>query len=169
MAVVMGATYPDLYAAAGVHSGLAYGVARDLPSGLAAMQGKHTAAARPPDKRRGADTGTLPTIVFHGDRDGMVHPRNADELILQGSTRYQSASGAPLRMERQSGRVPGGHAYTKHAYLDAQGRTFQEHWLIHGGGHAWFGGSREGSYTDPKGPDAAKEMLRFFDGNPRGR
>jgi poly(3-hydroxybutyrate) depolymerase len=148
-----------------VHSGLAYGAARNLPGALAAMRGKHAAAVSPAQRR--SATPTVPTIVFHGDRDSMVHPNNAERLVLQGNLRYQSAAGAPPRMVKQSGRVPGGHAYTQHVYLDGHGRPFQEQWLVHGAGHAWSGGSLRGSYTDPKGPDAGKEMLRFFDANPK--
>ena len=162
MAAVMGVTYPDLYAAAGVHAGLAYGAARDLASALAAMQGKRAAprAATP-------NASAVPTIVFHGDRDTVVHPRNADQVILQGAARYHAVAGAQPRVLRQSGRVPDGYAYTQYIHLDPQGRPFQEQWLVHGAGHAWSGGSIRGSYTDPKGPDSSKEMLRFFDANPR--
>jgi poly(hydroxyalkanoate) depolymerase family esterase len=150
-AAVMGATYNDLYAAIGIHSGLACGVATDLPSALVAMrQGgsghKVVSGDRPP----------LPTIVFHGDRDRTVHPNNGGQ-ILEQSVRTTSTQKKVHR-----GQVPGGHAYTRTILRDASGRGMLEHWNIHGAGHAWSGGSPAGSYTDPRGPDATREMLRFF-------
>jgi poly(hydroxyalkanoate) depolymerase family esterase len=150
-AAVMGATYNDLYAAIGIHSGLACGVATDLPSALVAMrQGgsghKVVSGDRPP----------LPTIVFHGDRDRTVHPNNGGQ-ILEQSVRTTS-----IQKKVHRGQVPGGHAYTRTILRDASGRGMLEHWNIHGAGHAWSGGSPAGSYTDPRGPDATREMLRFF-------
>jgi poly(3-hydroxybutyrate) depolymerase len=94
--------------------------------------------------------------VFHGDRDTVVHPRNGDHVIAQSRRTTDSQP----TVER--GRVPGGHAYTRTLHADASGRVIHEHWEIHGAGHAWSGGSPAGSYTDPRGPDAAREMLRFF-------
>jgi poly(hydroxyalkanoate) depolymerase family esterase len=151
-AVVMGATYPDLYAAIGVHSGLSCGAANDLPSALVAMRqgGSGDILAVP------GDGPAVPTIVFHGDRDTTVHPRNGDHVIAQ-SMRTTSA-----HKQVHRGRVPGGHAYTRTVHSDASGRAIFEHWDIHGAGHAWSGGSPAGSYTDPRGPDAAREMMRFF-------
>ena len=97
----------------------------------------------------------MPTIVFHGDRDTTVHPKNGDRVIEQ-STQAKSPS------SEVRGQVPHGHAYTRTVVTDAGGRPISEHWSIHGVGHAWSGGSRAGSYTDPEGPDASREMLRFF-------
>ena len=156
-AVVMGAAYSDLYAAIGVHSGLSCGAANDLPSALLAMRQGQLAASGSGDilPVRG-DGRVVPTIVFHGDRDTTVHPRNGDHVIAQ-SMRTASA-----QKQVQRGRVPGGHAYTRTIHADASGRAILEHWDIHGAGHAWSGGSRAGSFTDPRGPDATREMLRFF-------
>jgi poly(hydroxyalkanoate) depolymerase family esterase len=157
-AIVMGAAYPDLYAAVGVHSGLACGAAVDLPSALAAMRQGGLAAARESGNRSAipADGPAVPTIVFHGDRDITVHPSNGDHVIEQ-SMRTTSTHKQVYR-----GRVQGGHAYTRTIHRDANGRGIIEHWNIHGAGHAWSGGSAAGSYTDPQGPDATREMLRFF-------
>ena len=157
-AAVMGATYPDLYAAIGVHSGLACGAANDLPSAFVAMRQADLADALgagdiSPVLRDGQ---AVPTIVFHGDRDTTVHPRNGDHVIAR-SIRTTNSQKTVHR-----GQVPGGHAYTRTIHTDPSGRAIFEHWEIHGAGHAWSGGSSSGSYTDPRGPDAAREMLRFF-------
>jgi len=104
----------------------------------------------------------VPAIVFHGDQDNTVHPRNGDHVIAQRRT-------AKLQKKIHRGRAPGGHAYTRTIHTDASGRAMFEHWEIHGAGHAWSGGSPAGSYTDPRGPDAAREMLRFFLEHPSPR
>lgn len=156
-AAIMGAAYPDLYAAVGVHSGLPQGAARDLPSAFAAMR----QGGKPLEPRSGTP---VPTIVFHGDRDTTVHPRNADDVAVQSKA---GAVGPRAAVER--GEVPGGHRYTRHLHTDASGHVLCEQWTIRGAGHAWAGGSPAGSYTDPRGPDASREMLRFFLANPRRR
>jgi poly(hydroxyalkanoate) depolymerase family esterase len=155
MASVMKQTYPDLYAAVGVHSGLAYGVAHDLPSALEAMKGRRHAAAT------GARHDIAPVIVFHGDGDTTVHPRNGDEVLAQCLPGHGAPASAP-GPEVQQGQAPNGHPFTRTLYRDDAGRVIAEHWLVHGGAHAWSGGSAEGSYVDPAGPDATREMLRFF-------
>ena len=155
-AAVMGATYPDLYAAIGVHSGLACGAAKDLQSAFTAMrQGDLTASGLGGAATVSGHEPAVPIIVFHGDRDNTVHPRNGDQVIAQRRT-------ASMQKTVHRGRVPGGHAYTRTIHTDASARTIFEHWEIHGAGHAWSGGSPAGSYTDPRGPDATREMLRFF-------
>jgi poly(hydroxyalkanoate) depolymerase family esterase len=161
-AAIMAQAYPDLYAAAGVHSGLACGAARDIPSAFAAM--RQGAAMPQQPSRAGATKKTqrvVPTIVFHADKDCTVHPRNGDQVIAQ------SGAAGGLRTEVQRGQVSGGHAYSRTIHADADGQPVLEQWLIHGGGHAWSGGSTAGSYTDPRGPDASREMLRFFLEHPR--
>ena len=157
-AAVMGATYPDLYAAIGVHSGLACGAARDLPTAFVAMrQGELPVSSGSGDISTVRGHGpAVPTIVFHGDSDTTVHPRNGDHIIAH------SKRTTNLQEKVHRGRVPGGHSYTRTIHTDMSGRAIFEHWEIHGAGHAWSGGSPAGSYTDPRGPDAAREMLRFF-------
>jgi poly(3-hydroxybutyrate) depolymerase len=154
MAAIMKSTHPDLFAAAGVHSGLPYGAAHDLPSALEAMKGRSRATAARPDD-------LAPLIVFHGDGDKTVHPRNAEEILAQGVPE-SGASATASSTEVQQGRVPDGHPFTRTLYRDDAGRVIAEHWVVHGAAHAWSGGSDEGSYVDPRGPDATREMLRFF-------
>ncbi|WMT78941.1 PHB depolymerase family esterase [Bradyrhizobium sp. Ash2021] len=149
-AAVMGARYGDLYAAIGIHSGLACGAATDLPSALIAMRQGGGSDALP------GDGPPIATIVFHGDRDTTVHPNNGDRILRQ------SIGATSTKEKVHRGRVPGGHAYTRTLHTDAGGRGILEHWEIHGAGHAWSGGSPAGSYTGPDGPDATREMLRFF-------
>ena len=169
MAATMGMTYPDLYAAVGVHSGLPHAVAHDLPSALAAMHG----GAVPSQSQYNGIPGAgqcrqaVPTIVFHGDRDTKVHPSNGDKVTAQSTTTHihggaNTKTEASPRVTVQRGQVPGGHAYTRATHLDGDGKTIVEQWRIHGAGHAWSGGSPRGSYTDPRGPDATREMMRFF-------
>jgi poly(hydroxyalkanoate) depolymerase family esterase len=158
MAAILGATYPDLYAAVGVHSGLAPGSAHDLSSAFTAMRQGGPVVAQP--ENTGQQRKILPTIIFHGDGDTTVHPRNGERLLahLDAGTR----NGSSPRVNTRRGGVPGGYEYTRFTYKDASGRDLVERWSVHGLGHAWSGGSYPGSYTDPKGPDASAEMLRFF-------
>jgi len=156
MAAVMGATYPDLYAAVGVHSGLPYKSAADLPSAFAAMRGDVGPLGLRSLKSRGAanDGPRIRTIVFHGDADNIVHPSNAVSVV---GTAQEGES-----IERAEARNTAARAHTRTVTRDKTGKVVVEQWLIHGSGHAWSGGSRDGTYTDPQGPDASSEMLRFF-------
>lgn len=168
MAVIMGNLYPELYAAVGIHSGLPYAAAKDLPSALAAMKGgmaggPRNSAASGPNARLQA----IPVIVFHGDHDKTVHPRNGDQIAAQSIRDIDHAAsdtGTKTRLKAtvQQGQAPNGHAYTRTTHQGEKGQSVVEQWLVHGAGHAWFGGSARGSYTDAKGPDASQEMMRFF-------
>jgi poly(hydroxyalkanoate) depolymerase family esterase len=155
MAAIMGATYPDLYAAVGVHSGLAPGTANDLSSAFTAMRQGGPIVAHPNGER----TEIVPTIVFHGDRDTTVHPRNGERLLAHLT---RGGNGTSPRVRTHQGHVPGGYEYTRFTYRDAEGRDLVERWSVHGLGHAWSGGCYPGSYTDSRGPDASAEMVRFF-------
>jgi poly(hydroxyalkanoate) depolymerase family esterase len=160
-AAIMAEAYPDLYAAVGVHSGLACGAANDIPSAFTAMrQGGPGTRCRPPSGGAMVREGrrTVPTIVFHADRDRTVHPRNGEYVLAQAG-----ATAGDLRTTAEHGQVPNsGRTFTRTLHAKDHGMAVLEQWIVHGGGHAWSGGSSEGSYADPRGPDASREMLRFF-------
>jgi poly(3-hydroxybutyrate) depolymerase len=148
----MGATYNDLYAAVGIHSGLACGAATDMPSAFAAMR-----QGGGPGRRVISGNGPpVPAIIFHGDRDTTVHPNNGDQVLEQaiGTTSTKKAV--------HRGRIPGGHEYTRTTHSDAGGSEILEHWNIHGTAHAWSGGSPAGSYTDPRGTGCNEGNVAFF-------
>jgi poly(hydroxyalkanoate) depolymerase family esterase len=152
-AAIVGSAYPDIFAAVGVHSGLACGAASDIPSAFNAMrQGDSRANLY----RQNGCSRPIPTIVFHGDRDTTVSSVNGDQVIAQAK------AGADLTRKVDRGQSRGGIKYTCVSEMDQGGRTVLEQWTLHGCGHAWSGGSTEGSYTEPRGPDATREMIRFF-------
>ena len=155
MAQVMATTYPDVYAAVGVHSGLDYATAHDVPSAFAAMSGSRRTKRMSRGDRR---AGTVPTIVFHGDNDRTVHPSNGEEVIASASA---SDGGAQHERTVERGNASG-RAYTRTTYRNRDGDPVVEQWVVHGGAHAWSGGSAEGSFSDPAGPDASRAMVRFF-------
>jgi poly(hydroxyalkanoate) depolymerase family esterase len=168
MAVILGRAYPELFAAVGVHSGLPYAAAHDLPSAFAAMhRGDASESGVAPCENLQAWRGAIPTIVFHGDLDTTVHPCNGEKVVSQsaGADSFNAAdnsSAAAATVERCASGTPGGHSYTRRIFTDGSGKIVVEYWLVHGAGHAWFGGDPRGSYTDSKGPDASGEMIRFF-------
>jgi poly(hydroxyalkanoate) depolymerase family esterase len=164
MAAIVATAYPEIFAAVGVHSGLPSGAASNIGEALMVMKSGELSLVRP-GKGRGLGTAmkatqrpqsTVPTIVFHGDQDTTVHPRNGEQVIA--AVLGSGASGPQVAQ----GMSAGGRRYTRSTRHADQGRALTEHWLVHGAGHAWSGGSAEGSYTDGSGPDATREMLRFF-------
>lgn len=145
-AAIMGAVYPDIFAAVGVHSGLPVGSAQDMPSAFAAMRTGSTGQTGHPQ---------IPTIVFHGTADTTVNPVN-------GTAITSHAISTALHVQKSTGRAGTGRSYQRTRFLQADGCSRVEHWEIAGAGHAWAGGHAAGSFTDPTGPDASQEMMRFF-------
>ncbi len=171
MTVILGATYPDVFAAIGVHSGLEYKAATNLSSGLSAMR-----RGGPDPQQQGLAAFTamsnlariVPTIVFHGTNDTTVAPVNGDQALQQwmetdhlaSRNTYTPDFTRPTHVT--SGQVPGGRAYVIATWIAANGGEVQAYWKIRGMGHAWSGGSLAGSYTDPRGPNASLAMYNFF-------
>ncbi|MBV9616274.1 MAG: PHB depolymerase family esterase [Ktedonobacteraceae bacterium] len=170
MAAILGATYPDLFAAVGIHSGITYKSAQNVRSGMRVMrhggpdsivQGDFIQAAMREHAR------VVPTIVFHGTNDFTVAPINGDQVVQQWMQSNMLVSHGAYRADFQkpdsiiTGKVPGGRSYEILTWNDGSGHPIQEYWKINGMGHAWSGGNG-GSYTDVKGPDASEAMYRFF-------
>ena len=169
MAVILGATYPDIYAAVGAHSGLPYGAAHDMPSAFGAMKRSTGLAGMSAGTGGGAQRAArvrgVPTIVFHGDRDHTVHAQNGAEIVEQAIRGHADAP--RLQASTRRGAAAGGRQYTHTVYADTAKQPVVEQWVLHGAGHAWSGGSPQGSFTDMGGPDASAEMIRFFHSQPR--
>ena len=151
-AAITASAYPEVYVAVGVHSGLARGDIRTLQGALSAMRRGMDSSANSKTAR------PVYTIVFHGDEDRIVHPANAAGFL----SAVQRASSQPLKSRSENGRSRGGRDFTRTEYWRNSGDVLLENWTVHGSGHAWSGGSAAGSYTDPAGPDASNEMIRFF-------
>ncbi len=174
MAVILGETYPELFAGVGAHSGLPYRSAHDIPSAMAAMKGGRSGlaslkATQSPDAApRKKIAQAVPTIVFHGDRDHTVQQANGIEIVQQAKSAHSAAEAdQAMRDSMERGTSPGGRNFSRTLHADAAGRPCIESWTVHGAGHAWAGGSANGSYTDPSGPDASAAMVRFFLSLPR--
>ena len=155
MAVILGATHPEVFAGVAAHSGLPVGAAHDVPSAFAAMQGRAAPGAAPPPQ-----TGVR-TIVFHGDADATVVAANGAAIVEHAVSAY-AAQGQSLTRWHEARTPVGGRECTTTRYVDADGRPHVEAWVVHGAAHAWSGGSASGSYTDRNGPDASAQIVRFF-------
>ncbi len=174
MAVILGETYPELFAGVGAHSGLPYRSARDILSAMAAMKGGRSgiaglkAASAVKTAPRSKLARAVPIIVFHGDRDHTVQHTNGAEIVQQAANAHSAAvGGAAPRISNERGTSAGGRRYSRAVHVDAKGQPHIEAWTVHGAGHAWSGGSASGTYTDDSGPDASAEMVRFFLALPR--
>ena len=152
MAVILGETYPDVFAGIGAHSGLPYGSAKDVPTAFAAMAGSSQTPVSSAQR-----TANVRSIVFHGTADGTVHPSN-------GASIYQQATdgGASQTIETKHQGETGGRSFERRIASPVNAAPTLEFWSVDGLGHHWSGGKPEGSYTDPKGPNASAEMIRFF-------
>ncbi|MBC8030134.1 MAG: PHB depolymerase family esterase [Pyrinomonadaceae bacterium] len=177
MAVVMGVTYPDVFSAIGVSSGLAFKAGTDVQGGLTVMkQGgpdptqQALLAFKAMGKNfKGKSARRMPVIVFHGDADPYLNPVNAEQVIVQWATTNDylddgrdNGSVKSTSAKLVQGVVPAGHSFTRYLYNDRSGRLLLEKWIVKGLGHAWSGSPAAGPFGDPKGPNASEEMWRFF-------
>jgi poly(hydroxyalkanoate) depolymerase family esterase len=162
MALVLAAAYPDVFAAAGVHSSPPYRSATSGRNALPAMHGHG------PSRRPATGAGMAPLIVVHGVADTVVHVRAAEQVVDQwlahDAARAAAAGGSPpvTRSRTAARRSADGRSFTVTAWYTARGRKRLEYWRVDGLGHAWSGGLRDASYSDPRGPRAATAMWRFF-------
>jgi poly(hydroxyalkanoate) depolymerase family esterase len=152
MAEVLAATYADVFDAVGVHSGVPYKSAVDVPSALAAMKGSAAVDLAPAV----ANDSRCRKIVFHGGADLTVHPMNGERILEQAE-----CSPNPLKRSDLDWQIDGGRL-RRTVLKDPEGRPVVEHWFVEGGGHAWFGGDARGTYTQSVGLDASRVMVRFF-------
>ncbi|MGO8800992.1 MAG: alpha/beta hydrolase family esterase [Roseiarcus sp.] len=152
MAEVLAATYPDVFDGVGIHSGLPYGAANDVPSAFAAMKGTGVAGPAP----RAASNADCRKIIFHGGADATVHPTNGERILAEAQRGPEPLRRIDLDWEIESGRV------NRTVLQDADGRAVVERWFVEGGAHAWFGGDSRGAYTQSVGLDASRVMVRFF-------
>ena len=174
MAAIVASAYPEIFAAVGVHSGLPSGAASNVAEALSAMKSGATGLGlRTRASRVGSDSSAVPTIVFHGDQDQTVNARNGEQVIADvlGSAAAEFAaagevSSAAKTPQVEQGVSAKGRRFTRSTHHAQTGKALAEHWLVHGAGHAWSGGHASGSYTDASGPDATREMLRFFFDHP---
>lgn len=172
MSVILGVTYPDLFAAIGVCAGLEYKAARHVLGAYTAMAKggpNPIQQGRKAYDEMGTHAAVMPVIVFHGDHDGTVTLKNADQVITQWAVTNDLAQDGQLTgwLDDQAddimtGHVPEGREYEHYLYENDDGKVIMEKFIVAGMGHAWPGGSPEGSYTDSKGPDASRIMWEFF-------
>jgi poly(3-hydroxybutyrate) depolymerase len=162
MALVLAATYPDVFAAVGVHSAPPYRSASTGGNALGAMRGRGAVTAPLPGARM------APLVVFQGVADAVVHERSG-RLVADQCLAYDAARSTgprdPQRITRSrvgEHRSTDGRRYTVTRWYSARGRKQLEYWRVDGLGHAWSGGLVDGSYSDPRGPRASTAMWQFF-------
>jgi poly(hydroxyalkanoate) depolymerase family esterase len=178
MAVILGATYPDIFAAIGVHSGVEYQAVTNIIGGLKVMFGggpDPVKQGRRAYEAMGSYMRMMPTIVFQGTGDKIVHPINGDQVVQQWMQTNHLASHGLYVADFHNpttttfGQVPEGYVYTVSTWKDHTGKEIQQYWKILGLAHAWSGGNPAVSYTDPEGPNASEAMYQFFMNHPMSR
>jgi len=175
MTVILGATYPDIFAAIGVQSGLEYQAATSSTEAYTALRQGGPDPARQGQaayNAMGSAARVVPTITFHGTSDYLVYPINGEQVVRQwmqtdhlaSHNAYNASFNSPT--STTNGQVAGGHSYSVYTWNDNNGNEVQEYWLVNGMGHGWSGGSSSGTYTDPQGPGATQAIYNFFMNHP---
>ena len=175
MTVILGATYPDIFAAIGVQSGLEYQAATSSTDAYTALRQGGPDPARQGQaayNAMGSAARVVPTITFHGTSDYLVYPINGEQVVRQwmqtdhlaSHNAYNASFNSPT--STTNGQVAGGHSYSVYTWNDNNGNEIQEYWLVNGMGHGWSGGSSSGTYTDPQGPGATQAIYNFFMSHP---
>ncbi len=177
MSVILGATYPDIFAAISVQSGLEYKAATTSNDGFTALrQGgpDPTQQGQVAYNAMGSAARVVPTISFNGTSDYLVYPVNGEQVVRQwmqtdhlaSKNTYNASFTSPT--STTNGQVPGGRSYTVYTWNDTNGNEVQEYWVVNSMGHAWSGGSSNGSFTDTQGPSATQAIYHFFMSHPAG-
>lgn len=169
MASLVAAAYPRQFAALALHSALVYRAARTMPDALGVMQ-RGVSSPEPHAEEAFAAMGdaarVVPALVIHGGADAVVAPINGAQAARQWFLTNALSIGQPL--DTTSGatdrreRSEGGYTVTQSAYRAKNGLVLSELVMVRELGHAWSGGATEGSYTDPRGPDATALVVDFF-------
>jgi poly(hydroxyalkanoate) depolymerase family esterase len=173
MAVVLGATYPDLYSAVGAHSALEYRAATTVTTAFAALARggpDPTSQGRQAFQAMGGHARLVPVLVVQGTDDLRVNPVNGDQVIQQWLETNRLATGGaftaafttPTTDSRFTEATPDGRPYRVRTWTDGRGRTVHEYWTVDGMGHAWSGGYWLGSFADARGPGVTRAMYSFF-------
>jgi len=163
MAAILGATYPELFSGLAIHSGIAYGLATDMTQGLAAMrapEGDAAALGKAAIEAMGERRKPIPVIIVQGTKDPSVNPTNGGLLASQ----WRAVNGleetvAPiLHFDGEGGRYSGEHV----SWRGSNPKSIVDLWAIADLGHAWSGGSKDGTFTDDKGPNISQTIIDFF-------
>ena len=182
MAAILAVTYPDVYASVALHSGIAYRAAANVMEGVGVMT---TGAPDSPRLARlaydamGARARVIPAIIVQGAADPVVKPINAihtrDMWLAMnalargiGSSGNAVADASHVTPDRRSeAHVSGLDAVTEcYGARTSKSECEVEVLTVAGLGHAWSGGSKLGTFTDERGPDATDAILRFLLAHP---
>ncbi len=170
LAAVLGVRRPDLVAGVFVHSGVACGAAASPLTALGVLKSgadRDVAQVGRAARERTAPTNLpVPLLTIQGERDDVVAPVNAAQLVRQ----YLALNGHPAAAGGGATDLPAVDS-TRVAPLEGRVVTTWE-WQHEGRlvaryvradtlGHAWSGGDAAYPYNDPAPPDATALLGSF--------